>query len=420
MERRKRPVWLAGVYVLIMAMGFSFMDGGWPVPWYLKYVMQSLVPLLAFGWLIYSGDFFRLSCIGTYFGMNLIPYIGIIAVSVFYWLLDLQTMAFISRGCSTVLYLVISLLAVSSAVYLFGRNAAEYTLYSMVLANTGMVLYVGKQYGIQTLLSGLVLLARSGGAETTPAVKALEVHDLTFAFGLYLVYYLAVEKDRKRRLLLIPVVLFFLLGFKRIALLGILGTLLFHLLLSKFPDKWQPYLIRLFAAAAIGVCLFYVFFIRSSLFNTVVDYFGIDTMGRRQIFDFFKPFYEFSPSYRGKGIGFVSRYCNLMSAQRVGVFKSFAYGGMHNDIVAFYIEMGFWGFVLWLWYTLYFRIMWISGRYGLKAARILLYGTVYMFITYATDNTFFYCYVNTIFMLLPMAYAVGQQEIGEKENHQEE
>lgn len=63
-----------------------------------------------------------------------------------------------------------------------------------------------------------------------------------------------------------------------------------------------------------------------------------------------------------------------------------------------------------MWYELYFRIMWITKKYGVKIAKILVYGTIYTFVTYATDNTIFYCYINTIFMLLPMAYAVKQQE----------
>lgn len=45
-------------------------------------------------------------------------------------------------------------------------------------------------------------------------------------------------------------------------------------------------------------------------------------------------------------------------------------------------------------------------QYGLKIARPLIYGTIYTFVTYATDNTVFYCYINTLFMLLPMAYAL--------------
>ncbi len=408
MMKKKKPIWLVLIYIFIMAIGF--MDGAWSVPWYLKYLAQISVVLLAFCWLLFSGDFSGFSCIGTYFAMNVIPFIGIIAISVFYWLLDLQTMTFISRGCSSVLYLIISLFAVSAAVYLFGGASIEYTMYSMVLANIGVVLYSVKRFGIQAFITGLIIFAKSGGIDTTPAIKTLEVHDLTFAFGLYIIYYLLVDENKKRWLYLAVTVVFFLLGFKRIAVLGMGGSLMIHLALSRFSDKARVLFIRWLTLAGIAVCLFYVYFIHSPLFNAFVDYYGIDTMGRKSIYDFFKPYYEITPMFRGYGIGFVSRTCNLMSADRIGIFRLFQYGGMHNDIVTFYIELGFTGFLLWVWYELYFRIMWITKKYGVKIAKILVYGTIYTFVTYATDNTIFYCYINTIFMLLPMAYAVKQQE----------
>jgi toxin CptA len=153
--------------------------------------------------------------------------------------------------------------------------------------------------------------------------------------------------------------------------------------------------------------------IRSPLFDWIVDTFEIDTMGRQGLYDYFKSVYDFSPTFRGYGIGYVTRYISILTEQKVGIFGEHSFGGMHNDIVTLYIELGFVGYSLWVWYEVRFRIMWIMKKYGVRAARILLYGTLYTFITYATDNTVFYCYINTIFMLLPLAYTVKEQEEGE-------
>ena len=62
----------------------------------------------------------------------------------------------------------------------------------MVLANMLIVVYSLKLYGVSVFLSGLILFIKTGGIETTPAIKTLEVHDLTFAFGLYIIYYLTL------------------------------------------------------------------------------------------------------------------------------------------------------------------------------------------------------------------------------------
>ena len=55
----------------------------------------------------------------------------------------------------------------------------------------------------------------------------------------------------------------------------------------------------------------------------------------------------------------------------------------------------------------------------MQTALLLLYETIYSFITYATDNTVFYCYINTVFMLLPIAMAIGEQEQGEEKGKHE-
>ena len=92
---------------------------------------------------------------------------------------------------------------------------------------------------------------------------------------------------------------------------------------------------------------------------------------------------------------------------------------MHNDIVTMYIELGFWGFAFWIWYSWNGRIVWCQKEFGMQTALLLLYETIYSFITYATDNTVFYCYINTVFMLLPIAMAIGEQEQGEEKGKHE-
>ena len=79
---------------------------------------------------------------------------------------------------------------------------------------------------------------------------------------------------------------------------------------------------------------------------------------------------------------------------------------MHNDLVTMYIELGFWGFSFWIWLSWQGNVVWCQKQYGTETAFLLLYCTIYAFVTYATDNTAFYCYMNTIFMLLPIGHAM--------------
>ena len=403
-EEEKKPLWLISFYILIMTVGF--LTNSWNTPWYLKYLAQLGVAGMGILWLFVTGDFKNLKCIGKYFTMYMIPFIGMISFSLGIWLVDFQSLNYISRGCSSVLYHIISLFMVCSAVYLFEEKAIEYTLYSMVSANMLIVLYSLKLYGVSAFLSGLILFIKTGGIETTPAIKTLEVHDLTFAFGLYIIYYLTLETQKKKKLYLIPVLICYGLGYKRIGVMGAAAAVAFHMLLCRLKEETQKKIISAAAVSSVGLCFLYVYIIRSEWFNRIVEYFQMDTMGRKELYDYFKNIYEFSPKFMGNGLGHVTRYISILTEEGVGIFGKHVFGGMHNDIVTLYIELGFWGFAFWAWYNLRFRIKWIMEQYGLKIARPLIYGTIYTFVTYATDNTVFYCYINTLFMLLPMAYAL--------------
>lgn len=404
-ERQKpKPWWMIFLCILIMAAGFS--DKYWIIPWYLKYICQIAIIGLALIWLLISAEFKRFVLLGDYFVIYLLPLVGIMIISLSVWIWDFQIFNYISRGFSTILYHVITLCFVCAVVYLFGGKAIDYTVYAMILANIVLAGYSVVTYGVQEFVKGLVLFVKSAGIETTPAIKTLEVHDLAFAFGLYLMYYALFEKGKKKWCLVFICALFFFLGYKRIALLGLLGVFLVHLLFYKKTEEIQIRLFHVLSWGCILLCFAYVFIIHSGLFDLIVDYFKLDTMGRKELYEYFRPIYDLNPLYKGYGIGYVGRYLE----RGVSLFGDHKVVGLHNDIVVLYIELGFLGFTLWVWYEMRYRILWIIKKFGMKNAIILWYGTIYTFITYTTDNTVFYTYINTIFMLLPLAHMVKGYE----------
>lgn len=410
-KRIPRPVWLSVIYIAMMSIGFW--EGGLGLPWFTKYLIQIGVVGIAAAFLLVTGDFGRLDAIGEYYAMSVIPFVLMAVWSMLIWALDFQKLNYISRGCSTILYQVISLTFVCAAVYLFGGKAVDYTMYGMCFANAFIVLKSILTYGLREFITGFAAFAKSGGIDTEPAIKALEVHDLTFGFGLMLLYYGLYEKGWKRVIHFLLAVIFFYLGLKRIALVGLFGVGIMYFFVQKSNETGKRMVIHTIFFPAIAGCFFYVFLIRMGIFSRIVDTLAIDTMGRTGLYEAFRGLYSFGPTFRGYGIGWVTRYISIMTENKVGIFASHYFGAMHNDIVAMYIELGFWGFALWLWYSWRGKVVWCQKRYGTETALLLLYGTIYSFVTYATDNTAFYCYINTVFMLLPLAHAVRLQEANE-------
>ena len=401
----QRPFWLPLLYIAMMGIGFWYRGMG--LPWFMKYLVQAAVVGLAACFLLITGDFNRLPLIGEYYIIFLIPFVMMAAWSMLVWSLDFQQLNYMSRGCSTILYHMISLTSMCAAVYLFGGKAIDYTFYGMCIANVCILVFDSlRPYGLSEFITGFIAFAKSGGVDTNAPIKALEVHDLTFGFGLMVLYYALFEKGWRRVVHFTLAAGFFYLGLKRIALIGMLGVLLMHLFISRLKPKGQNFVLHSISIFAIAICLFYVFFIWSGLFSWTVDTLGIDTMGREGLYEAFTDLYSFSPTFRGYGIGWVTRYISIMNAAGIGVFGTHDFGGMHNDLVTMYIELGFWGFSFWIWLSWQGKVVWCQKQYGTETAFLLLYCTIYAFVTYATDNTAFYCYMNTIFMLLPIGHAM--------------
>ena len=293
-----RPAYLKWAYIGMMTIGFVD-GGGFPLPWFTKYVMQMGVLGLAILFLLVTGDFRRLKTVGQFAVMFGLPFLMMASLSMLYWALDFQQLNYMSRGCSTILYHVISLSAMCSAVYLFGRRSIDYTLYGMCGANCCIVLGSIKENGIGAFVTGLIAFAKSGGIDTNAAIKALEVHDLTFAFGLMLLFALCCERGKKRLLYAALSGLFFFLGLKRIALIGLVGVFLMGEFIRRRKPKVQSILILLISIGAIVICFGYVYLIQSGLFNEIVHALEIDTMGRDRLYAAFQEVYDFSPAFRG-------------------------------------------------------------------------------------------------------------------------
>ena len=129
----QRPFWLPLLYIAMMGIGFWYRGMG--LPWFMKYLVQAAVVGLAACFLLITGDFNRLPLIGEYHIIFLIPFVMMAAWSMLVWSLDFQQLNYMSRGCSTILYHMISLTSMCAAVYLFGGKAIDYTFYGMCIAN---------------------------------------------------------------------------------------------------------------------------------------------------------------------------------------------------------------------------------------------------------------------------------------------
>ncbi len=354
--------------------------------------------------LLVSGDLEKMDRIFGFWGLYIMLLVGILLWSACIWIVQLEDFFYMVRGISKLVFQGINIFVVVSAVYLFREKAIHYTFYGIALSNTLIVILNFLHFGWQNAYETFVVFIQTMGT-ATGFMKQLEIHDMTFTYGFFLLYFIFFDNSAKQKRILYILIccVFILIGLKRIELVGILLASLLGILLIKPAAKQQYKIMRGCSIACVFFCFVYIVSIRYGIFDQIMTYFHIDTMGRQNLYHFISQYYTMGPDFFGYGFGFISELLrDLKDANIEGISGLLA---IHNDILVQYIELGFIGFGLWAWYVFSFQFQWIYKGFGVKTAKLFLLCMIYILTTYTTDNTIFYYWTSLVLRLIPMAYA---------------
>lgn len=223
-----------------------------------------------------------------------------------------------------------------------------------------------------------------------------------FAFGVFSLYYAYKKQWWKFGIALILAYI----GNKRIVLAAIELSLAIMLVVWLFQmNKKLVYII--WGAITAGV-YGYLIYIYSGAVNFWSEVFNLNSNGRLKIYARVINQYEFSPGYWGKGLGVIE---NLLECWNIETFAN-----LHNDLLKFYIELGFWGLVVYL--LSYYLMFILAERNAGKTVLCYLLGImVYTVVLLATDNVSIYLiYLIPFYSTIFAALSFGKK----KESHKEE
>ena len=327
-----------------------------------------------------------------------IPLIVTILVSLFIWFVGQVDVSVIARGLSAsfVYNNMISFTLASVAfLYVFGEKGMWYNLVAILIANILMLVTVIAQNGIGVFISELITLIVTFAGETGDVIVQAEIHELAFCLGAYLIYMLLKPKKDAVYFILLGLTAFcFVAAFKRIGIIAIVLALALGLVLkfvAKFKKDSAARLTAVFTVLLVAVLIGYVAIIKMGVFS-LIEKAGIDTSGRVIIYEAVDKFYEFSPEFLGNGIGFLTY--QLSTYMDVGVTS------VHNDFLQYFIDLGFWGYILWLVSMTAVRVFYFGSKGKTENAIITLALTVYMVIVSSTDNTLNYPLLTTVLGVL--------------------
>ena len=351
-----------------------------------------------------AADFENLRKAMRFFPIYLLLIAAYFLISMYIWVTDFSKVSSISRAGQKILFQTITIIYAVFMCYLFEDRAVNYLFAGMCATNAGIILLEMPKYGIAESISSVVTCLVTFG-EAEGFVRALEIHDITFLFGQFLIYYVMFapkstpSEKRTRRLGIILSLFFILLGLKRSTLPAVLLVCVYVKLLRMYKSRR-----KLLLATGISLLLFfylYLYLTRSGILVAFLESLGIDMMGRDVLWSLPNAYYELSPFWKGLGFEAVTDLVNMWHQQ--GLINR-AYP-LHNDILRIFIELGALGFTLWagINYILY-PSYWLK-RHNTETGMLYMAILCYMTVTYLTDNTAFYFWCCIGLRLIPMSFS---------------
>lgn len=326
------------------------------------------------------------------------PLLITLLVSLFIWFVQQVDTSVISRGLSG-LFIYNNMLSFTLAavafLYIFGEKGIWYNLIAILISNILIICTIILQNGIGAFFSEFVTLIITFAAKTGDIIVQAEIHELAFCLGAYLIYmFLKPKKDIIFYILLGLTLFCFLAAFKRIGIIAIVVALAlgwFLRLVAKFNKQTAQTLVIAFSVVLVLMLIGYVAIIKLDVF-TLLEQVGINTSGRVEIYNSVDKFYTFSPEFLGNGIGFLTY--QLSTNINVGV------SSVHNDFLQYFIDLGFWGYILWLVSMTIVRVCYFGKKGKIENAIITLALTVYLVIVSSTDNTMNYPLLTTVLAII--------------------
>ena len=373
------------------------------------------VPGVALLCFLVRADFAHMRRCMAFLAMYLLYIVALMVWTLAIWTHNLTELPSIVRGMSKLLYQGFGIAYAIGFVYLCRERAIDCFFAGMVITNALIALLEIPGYGLAASLRSVITCILTFG-DAQGYVRALEIHDVTFLFGQFFVYYAALAprgNAKERRACLIKAVtamFFMLLGLKRTA---IPGAMLWAVYAAFVLRRRHP--LRVVMATSVAMIAFfwaYLIAIRMGLFSAAMKLLGIDSMGRDYIWGLASPYYSLSPAFTGRGFEAVDAIVSQWYHEGI---LNHPYP-FHNDILKVYVELGFGGFCLWLAVQYLAYPAFFSRMSGERAALVYFSLLGYMSVTYLTDNTAFYYWSCIGLRLIPMAYCLMQRPQSSERN----
>ena len=283
------------------------------------------------------------------------------------------------RFLSTNMQTFINGVSAIAGVYLFGEKTFKYGMVSLIAAYM-VSLYIGVSLG-------------------KPLMALFELHDIAFATGFIILYFVCAKGSCKSGGLkyLWSSLLMFSLAFKRIGIVAMAIALAAWIILKRISPSKNRKVVRFVGVVAFFLCELYVYFILSEKLWDFLAVYNLNMMGRDYYYAVFAQMADFTPSFIGWGR-------NAVSIILIQDYPWFEVGNVHSDLLRMYLECGFLLYAVWLWNYLILLPKRLGDIFGEKMRLFAFICTSYIFVIYMTDNVELYITTQYFYILVISQY----------------
>lgn len=227
---------------------------------------------------------------------------------------------------------------------------------------------------------------------------SMEVHELTYVYGILLVFYfLYDELSPAARFAASAVCLLgIFFGDKRALVLALVAALAVYYFINRILKSGHNG-IKFVCFFGISVAMFWIIIIDEGILEMLFNLVGIDDMSRFVMWNLFSDDYSFSPLYLGRGL----TYTDIILEEKTYSHLHFMFSTtLHNDILRTYIGWGFIPFFGFVYSLIYLKSKKIIEQKKTEEAWIFTTIVLVYYIINFGGNTFFrYAMCLTVYVL---------------------
>ena len=373
-----------------------------PVPWFYIFILLTSLPFISlgdFGGIIISFLLIFYTGIPHLYSrnqnnINLFSFIFLLLVfqGAVFFICGFSEFKYLSRGVSASLNLTSFVLLAFWLKDMYGEKAIDILVRGYVISYSVVIVLAIIIFGFYPVYESVFSIFSVGlagmevGQEGSECEGFLEQSHAFLLISPLLVLFYLIDylRDKTKYKLVLGVVLFFmtLLAYKRIAI----GAACLVAILFALKRFYSKSLLLLSGLVSISFLFLYVYLIKIGVIYLLAEAYGVNLMFRDRLWPAFEDYYSFDISFMGQGWDFVSKFLHENNVKLVGV----EIGGLHNDILRLYIDLGFIGSIFYFATMLIFIPFRLLKKDEFEASFCWWISQIYLLFIYLTDNALIY------------------------------